>query len=843
MHDRAKKWQPTLAGTGLLLLLLGSGCSDSNSGDDDVGRIKEAKSALQRAQDCADLLSMLKADAVAKLKMEATRLIAQYQPENYGSGVIGMGRDPVASDGDFSGGESPTAPPSSGPSPTPGAPQTDSAAGGNGSNTGSGGTASGDNNESAGEGSGPTGSSNTNTQVEGVDEADFVKVVRMGESMFVLHGNGLYKLDTWPADLTSLKSDIVIEGSPSEMFVTDAGKAVVFSSVEGYGANPPVFTNGGREDVNIAKPCAAIDSAFGGVSGCGGGYYGAPATKITVVDVSGDSFETEREFYFQGSYTSSRRYADIVRVVFQSGQTIGYAGLGHVNSWKESSDPNAAGRSLTLTEYRQAVNKKVAEQTAAVEKTKLEDWLPVLYEAKKGKLAKVEPACDDFFVPPSGLTGEGLTHVLTLDLEKGGVPGGVTIMGAAQTVYSNLDHLVLAQPDYRWDFGFVGEQRTNLHVFGINKADTDYEASGTVSGNLPPHNAQFGLDMRGEILRVATTGRVRANPDSEMEDADFWQTTTDNRVFTLKQKKRELEVVGKTEYLGKVNETVQSARFVGDRGYIVTFEQIDPLIVLDLKDPSEIKTLGEIEIPGFSQYMHPLDDTHLITLGTNAGWGVQLQLFDVSTFPLAKPKVFDFGEANSEGQYNHKAFTFYRELGVLALPLSRYGQGFSSTLQLIKVDAETGFDALGEVDHSSLYASQSGGCVQCESGSCYYSCYSYSPEVRRGHFVSHDDDTYVYSFSYAGVIVTDLADLSTNVASVVLPAPEWSYDSWYGEQIERPSTQGNPGTGSGSVNPSGPDAPPTPRPVDGGTAPGVGSDSAATDAGVAEQDAGSAIGG
>src|SRR5690606_4365566 len=150
----------------------------------------------------------------------------------------------------------------------------------------------------------------------------------------------------------------------------------------------------------------------------------------------------------------------------------------------------------------------------------------------------------------------------------------------------------------------------------------------------------------------------------------FWQREPKNHVFTLKQKDAALEAVGKSEPFGKPGESVQSARFIGDRAYVVTFLQIDPLVVLDVSKHEEIPILGEIEIPGFSQYMHPLDDTHLITLGQNAERGVQLQLFDVTDpMNLPEPKVLDFGDGSSEGQYNHKAFTFFREQSLLAIPL------------------------------------------------------------------------------------------------------------------------------------------------------------------------------
>lgn len=799
MAYRARNHKPTLVGTGLLLGMLGAGCGASTADEhgDGIDNIGEAKAALLRAQDCGDLVDKLQADAIIKVKLQAARALAQFEEIERSYGDAGVGEPipgvsrPVdqnagAPEGDFgdgdNGNEFPSAPPTTGSN--------------GGAVSDSDGLSSG---ESAGgdESEGPTGASNTNTQVEGVDEADFVKVVKMGESMFVLNGSTLYKVKTWPAAETSLSGGkVVIEGSASEMFVTDSGKAVVFSTVNGYGDSK---TGGGTHpvgDSDVAPvPLAAADIAcvapaiepgiaVDGLAyrGCGGYYQ--PFTKITVVDVSGAEFKTERELYYEGNYVSSRRYDDVVRVVLQAQANYQFLQVDYY-------DPKTY-QPLSRREFEAKLRERVRAAEGAIRKLDSEqDWLPSIREAKQDKLVDLAPNCGNFYVPVAGLSDYGLTHVLSLDLAHGNEVGGVTIMGSAQTVYSNLDSLVLAQPDYRWgpavDFGFVDEQQLNVHLFSIHGAETNYQASGSVSGMLPPHNPQFGIDVEGSVLRLATTGRKRANPTADQQSPDFWRTNTTNQVYTLEQKGKLLAVLGKSENLGHEGESVQSARFVGNRAYVVTFEQTDPLVVLDVKDPTKLTVLGQIEIPGFSQYMHPLDENHLITIGQSGNWGVQLQLFDV-TDPaklIPPPKVLDFGQgSSSEGQYNHKALTYFAEQNLLAMPLYSYGNGyssnFSSTLQLIKVDAVNGFEQVGEVDHSELYQTQTDGCVKCYEGYCQYACYNYQPEVRRGHFVTSDEATYVYSFSYAGVIVNDLANLNENLAAISLPAPTYDGQSWYG---------------------------------------------------------------
>lgn len=775
--------------------------------------------SLSAALDCTDLLTQIQDDAIAKLKIQV-ELYKKHPPTR---GVTPGG---MAVGGGFA--DAGTA--ASGPNaeasndavatpPTATAPVTPGAGGDLGGLTG------------GGKASGPTSASDTNKQVADVDEADFVKVVENGKHIYLLHGNTLQKLDAWPAAQTKLAGKpLTIEGSPSEMFVTDAGKAVIFSAVYGYGSSTPGYPGKGPIATDIA--CAP------GFGGCGG--YGSNSLKITVVNVTADP-KVERELYYEGSYLSSRRYgageSDVVRTILSASSK--YSGLYAPDiEWND-----AWGRPYDQADIDSQLAEWEKRTTSSIRKTKLDEWIPSAKQVIGGKLVAIEPDCDSYFVPEAGLSDYGLTHVVTLDLSKPDVPvGGVTIVGASSTVYSNASELVLAQPDYRWaglgDFGLTNGQQTALHVFSLAGQKTDYKASGWVFGNLPQRNPQFGIDVAADgTVRVATTGMVRDNPKAAPDSQDFWKQHTESYVSTHKVAGLKLEQVGKSPALGKENETVQSARFVGDRAYVVTFRQTDPLYVLDVANAAAPTVLGEISIPGFSEYMHPLDDKHLITFGQSGQGGVQLQLFDV-TDPkkLPAPKTLSFGSgSSSELSYNHKALTLFE--GVLALPVYNYQYqpnrtSYQSVLELVKVDANTGFTKLASIDHSRLYADNGNGvqCGYCDAMSCYnYSC-GYQPELRRGHFVKGDGKTYVYSFSFAGVLVNDLSAPAKAVAQVGLPAPLFNSSSpWYGSDgLPVPARDGGVSMTTPPITPTTPATPATAS--DAGAATGI---TPVVDAGVA----------
>ena len=188
----------------------------------------------------------------------------------------------------------------------------------------------------------------------------------------------------------------------------------------------------------------------------------------------------------------------------------------------------------------------------------------------------------------------------------------------------------------------------------------------------------------------------------------------------------ELEIVGSVEKLAP-GERIFSARFVGETGYVVTFRQVDPLFSIDLSNPTKPVVEGELKIPGFSEYMQPIDENHLLAIGRDAdprtgrSRGLQISLFDVTD--INDPKLEDRytfeGEwgTYSAAEHDHHAFGYYPEYNTLAIPVTSSGRGswiqeewggrfwvpaqYSEALQVFSVDTEEGFEFLGAVEHPS----------------------------------------------------------------------------------------------------------------------------------------------
>jgi hypothetical protein len=146
---------------------------------------------------------------------------------------------------------------------------------------------------------------------------------------------------------------------------------------------------------------------------------------------------------------------------------------------------------------------------------------------------------------------------------------------------------------------------------------------------------------------------------------------------------KNLKVKGKLNNLGKT-EDFKSSRFLGDKLYLVTFKQIDPLFVIDLSDGTKPKVLGELKIPGYSKYLHPYDENHLIGLGYNTSEnkyggtfndGLKVDLYDISDFKNPKQKqTLTIGQSGSysEAIDNPRMFIWNKEKNLLLLPSTLY---------------------------------------------------------------------------------------------------------------------------------------------------------------------------
>ena len=254
-------------------------------------------------------------------------------------------------------------------------------------------------------------------------------------------------------------------------------------------------------------------------------------------------------------------------------------------------------------------------------------------------------------------------------------------------------------------------RKTIIHKISIDEGEIEYVAKGTVPGRLLN---QFSMDQSGDRFRVATTTEIYTQYEG---------TIRSNAVYILDE---QLNIVGGLDQIAP-DESIFSARFIEDRLYLVTFQQIDPFFVIDLSTDTP-KILGELKIPGFSNYLHPYDEEHIIGIGRATKeigegrvqqLGIKIALFNVAD--VSNPKVVDdiiIGDSSthSESLYNHKAFFFDKTRGVLSIPISGDVEslnGISSSkmfapdynrwsgFYVFDLDSLDGFNLKGTVTHSA----------------------------------------------------------------------------------------------------------------------------------------------
>jgi uncharacterized secreted protein with C-terminal beta-propeller domain len=223
------------------------------------------------------------------------------------------------------------------------------------------------------------------------------------------------------------------------------------------------------------------------------------------------------------------------------------------------------------------------------------------------------------------------------------------LMGGTSTMYVSVDNLYVTYST--WNNG----QYTSIYRVSVNESTLNFEAKGSVPGYILN---QYSMDEYNGYFRIATT----------------WQNITRvNNVYVLNMN---MSIVGKLENLAE-NERIYSVRFIGDKSYMVTFRQIDPFFVLDLSNPTEPKVAGELKIPGYSSYLHPYDENHIIGLGKEDN-NVKLSLFDVSNVkdPKEIAKYLVEGDwTDSQALYDPKAFLFNNEKQLLVIPVSMTNYG------------------------------------------------------------------------------------------------------------------------------------------------------------------------
>jgi len=242
------------------------------------------------------------------------------------------------------------------------------------------------------------------------------------------------------------------------------------------------------------------------------------------------------------------------------------------------------------------------------------------------------------------------------------------VLGATSGIYVSQDNIYVTFPDYSYQEGET--MKTAIQRIKIDEQAITIEATGAVPGYVLN---QFSMDEHNGYFRVATTvhnWNLRTFAAEEINK---------NNVYVLDMN---LNIVGKLEDLAP-GEQIYSARFMGNRCYVVTFRNIDPLFVIDLANPATPKVLGELKVTGYSGYLHPYDENHIIGIGKETeydatedfAWyqGIKISLFDVSDVsnPIEIDK-FEIGDRGTDSPilYDHKSLLFDKEKNLLVIPVA-----------------------------------------------------------------------------------------------------------------------------------------------------------------------------
>jgi len=269
------------------------------------------------------------------------------------------------------------------------------------------------------------------------------------------------------------------------------------------------------------------------------------------------------------------------------------------------------------------------------------------------------------------------------------------LLGSASCMYVSSNNIYITmQKQGSLETGWT--EATLVYRVHIRDGEIECKASGEVPGTVLN---QFSMDEYGEYFRIATTIGQTWSPE----------TPSKNNLYVLDMS---LNIVGKLEGLAP-GERIYSARFMGDRCYLVTFRQVDPFFVIDVSNPTEPTVLGYLKIPGFSGYLHPYDENHIIGVGMDEN-KAKLSLFDVTnvTAPLEIHKYVMQGDwSNTPVLSDHKAFLFDKSKQLLALPVSinwiswidvketYYEKGFWQGAYVFNISLGEGFVLKGNVTH------------------------------------------------------------------------------------------------------------------------------------------------
>lgn len=324
--------------------------------------------------------------------------------------------------------------------------------------------------------------------------------------------------------------------------------------------------------------------------------------------------------------------------------------------------------------------------------------------------------------------------IVGIDISKNNKANIETIVGAGTDIYCTDSNLYITFTEYNSD---TRSYNTNIYKFKLIESNIISTATGNVNGR--PLN-QFSMNEYNNNFIIVTTDEYRSGN----------LINNKNRLYVLDENIKE---IGKLEDFSG-DENLEAVRFMGDKAYVVTFERVDPLFVIDISNPTEPKILGELKIPGYSSYLHPYDETHIIGIGqeveiedTEYGEreiikGVKVSLFDVSDYsnPKEVNSLVIGDKAYTDVQYDHKAVLFLNDKNLLAFPINNnVERTIKRQYVVLSVDLEKGITLRTSIEHGE---------IKNEYG-------AYSAEIDRGLYINN----YLYTLSAKKIEVMNLETL------------------------------------------------------------------------------------
>lgn len=462
-------------------------------------------------------------------------------------------------------------------------------------------------------------SSETNNQVEGVQEGDIIK--NDGKYIYINTGSGLKIIDSNPLKPKVITTLSIPENtSITELFISGNKLVVIGQNNMFYIMN----SGGAVMDKAMIMPPRQYDDR----------------TNVLIYNIENINKPVlEKEYLFDGNYLSGRTIDDKLYLI--STKYINY--------------------------YYDAYNKQVND-------------IPLPYYTDVLTNTKYEFGYDDIRYFANYIDSRYM-YTIGIDLSnKESKPDVDVYLGGSNTIYVSKDSMYAAIEDYSYDHAITQKDSfspayttsTVIYKFSLNNGKIDVVSQGKVPGTIIN---QFSMDEHNGMFRIATT------------TGEFWQNTSMNNVYILDDS---MKVKGKLEGLAP-GERIYSTRFAEDRIYMVTFKQVDPLYVIDTSNPAKPVVEGMLKIPGYSTYLHIVDENHILGFGYEtevSQWGgtvnggLKLSLFDVTN--PNKPKELKTETIGGQGTYsevlyNHKALMFSLNKGLMAFPVSVSGDNYKTS--------------------------------------------------------------------------------------------------------------------------------------------------------------------